>query len=61
MEQKLIDTMNKLTDAIQGLNKTLNKPFEVSKEVYNTAVELKHELQDLKISVDKLNTTMSEE
>jgi hypothetical protein len=27
-------------------------------EVYNTAVELKHGLQDLKTSVDKLNETM---
>jgi hypothetical protein len=61
MEQKLIETMNKLTDAIQELNKTLSKPLEVNSEVYNTAVDLKHQLQDLKIAVDKLNITMSEE
>lgn len=61
MEQDLISTMAKLTGAINELNKKLEKPLDVNNEVYNTAVELKHKLEDLKISVDKLNKTMSED
>lgn len=60
MEQKLIDAMSTLTDAINELNKTLSKPLDVSYSVHETAVELKHELQSLKTSVEKLNDTMIE-
>ena len=61
MEQKLIDAMHKLTNAIIELNVTLSKPLDVHTEIYNTAVELKHGLEDLKTSVNKLNETMSNE
>ncbi len=58
MEQNLINAMTKLTDAINELSKKLEKPLDIHPEVYSTAVELKHGLQDLKTSVDKLNETM---
>ena len=58
MEQELINAMTKLADSINELNKKLDKPLDVHSEVYSTAVELKHGLQDLKTSVDKLNETM---
>ena len=60
MEKELINTMSKLTEAIKELNQTLKKPLDVHSAVYDTAVELKHGLEDLKISVDKLNNTMTE-
>jgi hypothetical protein len=59
MEQKLIDAMSNLTDAITELNKKLSN-IDVSYSVHETAVELKHGLQDLKTSVDNLNKTMLE-
>lgn len=60
MEQNLIEAMTKLTESINELNNTLKKPLEVSIPVYETAIELKHSLQDLKISVDNLKDTMEE-
>ena len=61
MEQDLIKAMSKLTDAIIELNKSISKPLDLHSEVYNITVELKHGLEDLKISVDNLNKTMLEE
>ena len=62
MEEKLIEAINKLTNAVTELNTSVKNasPITQSHEFYELTVDFKNTMLDLKISNDRLIKAMEE-